>query len=108
MYWRDKATLVAITKEPDDDGYKTEQETRTEIFVDTQSVKRSEFYAARQSGIKIDLVFLVRAADYNAEERVEYNGKPYKVVRAYTKAGEIYELNCSEEPVTPSGEEAGA
>ena len=107
MYWRDVATLVAITKEPDDDGYKTERETRTEVFVDVQSVKRSEFYAARQSGIKIDLVFLVRAPDYSGEERVEYEGKPYKVVRAYTKAGEIYELNCSEEPVAPAGEEAG-
>lgn len=98
MYWRDVATLVAITKEPDDDGYKAEQKKRTEVFVDVQSVKRSEFYAARQSGTKIDLVFLVRAADYSGEEQVEYDGKTYAVVRAYTKAGEIYELNCSEIP----------
>lgn len=98
MYWRDVATLVAITKEPDDDGYKAEHKELTEVFVDVQSVKRSEFYAARQSGIKIDLVFLVRAVDYSGEERVEFDGKTYAVVRAYTKAGEIYELNCSEIP----------
>ena len=104
MYWRDVATLVDITKESDDDGYKKELEVRTEVFVDVQSAKRSEFYAARQSGTKIALIFLVRAADYNGEERIEYDGKHYTVVRAYTKAGEIYELNCTE-AIVPEREE---
>lgn len=105
MYWRDVATLVAITKEPDADGYKKQQQARTEVFVDVRSAKRSEFYAARQSGTKIDLVFLVRAVDYNGEEQIEYDGKTYAVVRAYTKAGEIYELNCTEAAVATEREE---
>lgn len=97
MYWRDKATLIAVTTTKDADGYTTEHETRSSVFVDVQSVKRSEFYTAHQAGIKIAIVFLVRAADLGNAERVEYGGKSYKIERAYTKAGEIYELNCSEE-----------
>ena len=102
MLWRDVATLVKVVKETDDDGYKTPQtETRREVFVDVRSVKRSEFYAAKQAGTEIALVFLVRAADYDGETLVEYRktetDEPtaYRVVRAYTKAEEVFELNCA-------------
>lgn len=114
MLWRDVATLVKVEKTPDADGYKTEKETRREVFVDKQSVKRSEFYAARQSGTAVAIVFLVRAADYNDETRVEYThpgaDKPtvYSVVRTYTKAGEVIELNCSLETSPGSVERKGA
>ena len=102
MLWRETATLVKVEKTTDGDGYKSTKETRREVFVDKQSAKRSEFYAARQTGDKIALVFLVRAADYEDETRVEYDGKPFDVLRAYTKAGEIYELNCVEAAETPA------
>lgn len=102
MYWRETATLVKVGKTVDGDGYKTPSETRREVFVDKQSAKRSEFYAARQTGDKIALVLLVRAADYDDETRVEYDGKCFDVLRAYTKAGEVYELNCVEAPATPA------
>lgn len=110
MFWRETATLVKVEKAPDDDGYKTPIETRREVFVDKQSAKRSEFYAARQTGDKIALVLLVRAADYEDETRVEFGGKPFDVLRAYTRAGEIYELNCveaAEEPSTATQTPAG-
>lgn len=102
MYWRETATLVKVEKAADDDGYKTPIETRREVFVDKQSAKRSEFYAARQTGDKIALVLIVRAVDYEDETRVEFGGKCYDVVRAYTRAGEFYELNCTEAPSAPS------
>lgn len=98
MYWRDKATLVAINKTTDGEGYKTTVTARREVFVDVQSARRAEFYTARQTGDRIAAVFLVRAADYHGETRIEHNGKTYDVVRDYTRAGEIYELNCKEAP----------
>lgn len=108
MLWRETATLVAAVKKSDAEGYKTLAESRRMVYVDVQSAKRSEFYSARQTGDKIDIVFLVRAIDYDHETRIEYGGKNYDVVRSYTRAGEVYELNCTEKPPTPAQEPAGA
>jgi len=101
MLWKDVATLVKVETIPDDEGYTDKIKSRREVFVDTQSVRRSEFYAARQSGTTVAIVFLIRAADYDGETLIEYQhpgaeeATVYKVVRAYTKAGEIIELNCA-------------
>ena len=89
MYWRDVVTLKAVTEGRDADGYPT-------VFADVSSTKRSEFYAARQAGISLALTVKLRAADYNGQERLSFEGKEYKVERAYTEAREYYELNCSE------------
>lgn len=101
MYWRETATLVKVEKTVDADGYTAETKERREVFIDKQSVKRQEFYAARQSGDRLDVVFKLRAADYDGETVVEHGGKRYNVVRAYTRAGEFYELNCVEAPKMP-------
>ena len=98
MYWRDIITLVSYDAADDGEGYTQETEKRSQVFADVQSTKRAEFYAARQAVDKITVVFLVRAADYQGETRIEYNGKSFDVVRAYTKAGEVFELNCAETP----------
>lgn len=100
MYWREIATFVEAVRTVDDEGYKQVEERRRTAFVDKKSATRSEFYAAMQSGEKITLVLLVRAADYHDETRIDFQGKSYEVVRAYTKAGEIYELNCKEKSYT--------
>ena len=90
MYWRDVVTLKAVTEGRDADGFPKE------AITDVSSTKRSEFYAARQAGISLALTVKLRAADYDGQERLSYEGKEYKVERAYTEAREYYELNCSE------------
>lgn len=102
MYWRETATLIKAEKTDDADGYTSTGEKGREVFVDKQSVKRQEFYAARQSGDRLDVVFKLRAADYDGETIVEHDGKRYNVVRAYTRAGEFFELNCVEIPKVPT------
>lgn len=96
MYWRDVVTLKAVTEGRDADGFPKEAITETTVFADVSSTKRSEFYAARQAGISLALTVKLRAADYDGQERLSYEGKEYKVERAYTEAREYYELNCSE------------
>lgn len=96
MYWRDVVTLKAVTEGRDADGFPKEAITETTIYADVSSTKRSEFYAARQAGISLALTVKLRAADYDGQERLSYEGKEYKVERAYTEAREYYELNCSE------------
>ena len=94
MYWRDVVTLKAVTEGRDADGFPKETITETTVFADVSSTKRSEFYAARQAGISLALTVKLRAADYDGQERLSYEGKEYKVERAYTEAREYYELNC--------------
>lgn len=97
MLFRDVADLIAVERGEDADGYDVETETRTEVFVDVRSVKRSEFYRSLQAGRKLDIAFLLRACDYDGQERVGYGGKVYRVVRDYSEDGETVELNCSED-----------
>ena len=104
MYWRDIATLVGVKKTVNENGYKVETEARREVFVNKKSATRSEFYAAKQAGDKIALVLEVRGSDYEGETRIEYGGNPYEVVRTYTRAGEVIELNCKEAPKPAEGD----
>lgn len=96
MYFRDVIALVDVCSTPDADGYKTPQETKTEVFADLQSVRRAEFYDSLRAGVKMAEAFVVRAFDYSGQAYVEHDGKRYKVERTYTKDGEFVELNCSE------------
>ena len=96
MYWRDVITLEAVQHGTDAEGYPTETVEATQVFADVQSTKRSEFYKAKQIGIDLAITVKLRAADYGGQERLVWNGKRYKVERAYTEAREMYELNCSE------------
>lgn len=107
MYWRDIATLVGVKKTVNENGYKVEAEARREVFVNKKSATRSEFYAAKQAGDKIALVLEVRGSDYEGETWIEYGGNPYEVVRTYTRAGEVIELNCKEAPKPAEGAQDG-
>lgn len=96
MYWRDTVTLEAVTHGADEEGYPRETVTTTDVYADVQSVRRSEFYAAKQIGVTLAIAVKLRAADYDGQERLVWNGKRYKIERAYTEAREMYELECSE------------
>lgn len=96
MLYRDVAQLIAITTTEDRDGYDVETETRTEVFVDVQSVKREEFYKSLRAGVELTAAFLVQVCDYDGQQRLEYAGKQYTIVRAYSSDGETLELNCTE------------
>lgn len=98
MYWNHTATLVKVTKATDDDGYKTAATSRREVFVNKKSATRSEFYKAKETGHTIALVLEVHGVDYQGETRVEFEGKPYDLVRDYYTSGEVVELNLEEAP----------
>ena len=107
MYWRDVVTLRAVTDGKDADGYPKEVVKDTEVFADVTSTKRSEFYAAKQSGIDLAITVKVQACDYAGQERLLFDGTEYKVERAYTERREYYELNCSvfRKPTAPAESE---
>lgn len=96
MYWRDIVTLKAVQTGTDADGYPTEEATETRVFADVSSVKRTEFYAAKQIGIDLAITVKVRYGDYSKQQRLLFDGTEYAVERAYTTAREFYTLECSE------------
>ena len=77
-----------------DPGTKT---GRRRVYAAVLSVARSEFYLANQTGMKADIVFEVHVAEYAEENRVEYKGKRYQVMRTYNKRNkEFMELVCND------------
>ena len=107
MYWKDEAVLIWEEKMVNANGYKDTTRARREIFANKKTATRSEFYTAKQAGDKIALVLEVRGADYQEETLVEYEGRLYEVVRAYTESGETYELNCKEAQEPPETAQEG-
>ena len=107
MYWRDEAALIREEKTVKPNGYKDTTTTRREVYANKKTATRSEFYTAKQAGDKIALVLEVRGADYQEETLVEYEGRLYEVVRAYTESGETYELNCKEAQEPPETAQEG-
>lgn len=80
-------------------GMPIKTETRTEVYAEKMSARRSEHYAANAAGQRVDIVFAVMADEYNDEAELDYNGKRYKVVRAYADQawrGRV-ELTCAVE-----------
>jgi hypothetical protein len=53
-----------------------------------KSVGSAEFYESAQAGMKAELKFVVRTADYRGEEIVEHGGKRYGVLRTYETASD--------------------
>ena len=56
---------------------------RTEILISVESVNRTEFFRAGQSGLSPEYVFKTAAVNYSGEKEVEYDGTRYAVYRTY-------------------------
>lgn len=65
-----------------------------EVFANKKSVRQSEFYEARNLGLKPELVFEVHSFEFNNYEKIKYEGKEYDIIRVYDK-GEITELTVT-------------
>lgn len=68
--------------------------TSREVFADKQSIRQSEFYQAAATGLRPEIMFVIRTIDYNQESQLQYNNKTYEIIRTYDKGGEFIELVC--------------
>lgn len=95
----DVATLIEET--PTAHGtHEAAAETRREVYVSVGSATRTEYYQAMNAGFRPEYVLKLAAEeDYNGEQKVEFRGKAYRIVRTYiTKDGGI-ELTCERSDV---------
>ena len=94
MLFRDVISLITVTTTENELGDTIEVSTERQVFADKQSVRQSEFYQAAATGLRPELMFVVRTIEYNGETRLKYNDKEYSIIRTYDKDGELPELVC--------------
>ncbi len=94
MLFRDVVKLISITVTENDMGDIIETPAEREVFADKQSIRQSEFYQAAATGLRPELMFVVRSIDYEGEPKLKYHGKEYIIIRTYDKDGELIELIC--------------
>jgi SPP1 family predicted phage head-tail adaptor len=87
-------SLVSITVTENDYGETTTSETSTDIFCAELPITSNEFRNAQQGGFKAQRCVVVNSDEYNEENLVEYEGKPYSVYRYYPRADNYTELYC--------------
>lgn len=94
MLFRDIIYLVSVTTTENDMGDIIEVETKRQVFADKKSIRQNEFYQAQATGLRPELMFIVRSIEYEQEPKLEYNSKTYNIIRTYDKDGELTELVC--------------
>ena len=94
MNYGDIVILLSESHATNDVGDAIPTTVRRKVFANKQSVRQSEFYQAQSTGLRPELMFVVRNADYSDEPKLEYKGKTYTIIRTYIKKGELVELLC--------------
>ena len=90
-------TLVGSTSTVNDLGDEIEVETRVDVFAQVKSVGASYKLQAMAVGIRPKYRFVLQDRfDYNGQELVEYEGKPFRVVDTYRGEDQSIELTVAE------------
>lgn len=86
--WRDVIELANLV-ETVVHGEVIKDAVYRKVYANKKSVRQSEFYQGATAGMKPELVFEIRAAEYRNEEYVRHNGKLYTIVRMYEKTENV-------------------
>lgn len=89
--------LNRLTIAADTYGDEDKTETETEVFARVKSVGMQETYIAKEHGFKPEVVFEIPDyLAYQGQERIEYQGEDYRVVRVYRRTpGTVLEIVCA-------------
>lgn len=94
MLFKEVVKLISVTASENDMGDIIETLVEREVFADKQSIRQSEFYQAAATGLRPELMFVVRSVDYNQEPKLKHGDKTYTIIRTYDRDGELIELVC--------------
>jgi SPP1 family predicted phage head-tail adaptor len=86
--------LISVTVTQDEIGNEIQSTEKRQVFAAKKSITQSEFYQAAASGLKPELVFIVWQLEYNGEQKLEYEGEIYTVIRTYERPDQRIELYC--------------
>lgn len=91
--WRDVIELGDLV-ESEEFGEVIESFIYRRVYANKQSIRQSEFYQGASVGLKPELLFEIRAVEFNNEEKLRHEGKEYMIVRTFNK-GETVELTVT-------------
>lgn len=95
MMWREVVGLKTVTHTIDEYGDMNETSFEVMVFANKKSVRQSEFYQAHATSFKPELMFEVRAIDYEGQPQLVHDSKTYNIIRTHSRNEEIMELICS-------------
>lgn len=90
MMCNDVITLISETHSVNEYGDAVITEARREVFCAVKSVGMRETYEALSVGLKPEFTFILADYyEYENEERVEYEGVEYRVLRTYRNSTQL-------------------
>lgn len=84
--------LQSVTYEKDQYGVNRAIKTERKVYCDVSSVTSAEFFQGGAQGLKPDLRFVMSIFDYQDEEELIFEGKPYSIYRTYRGKNDDIEL----------------
>jgi hypothetical protein len=86
--------LIGLYEGIDNDGFEVvEERPKPPILANRLSIRSSEYWQAKQSGISLSYTFEVHAIEYQGEEKLIYEDEEYQIERTYEKSDYV-ELIC--------------
>lgn len=87
--------LISKQFEFDEVGNQKILDIKTEVpIIEFQDIYQSEYYNARQQGLKPSLRIVISNLNYNDEEELEYKGEIYTIIRVDSIDYENIALVC--------------
>ncbi len=94
MLFNDIIKLIATTSGKNSIGDAIKIPSEREVFANKKSIRQNEFYQATATGLRPEIMFEIRAIEYQGEQSLEHDTKKYNIIRTYKKGGELIELIC--------------
>lgn len=86
--------LLSITSTKDELGQPIKTEKPFMVFCSKNSITRTEFNTAGQSGHKPDMMLIVDSDAYENERLLRYGNKKYSIYKTYMRTDGFTELYC--------------
>lgn len=88
-------SLIGLVEGVDDYGFPVKEEKpKNPILANKLSVRSSEYWQARSTGIQLTYAFEIHSFEYDGEEKAVYDGQEYTIERTYDK-GDLTEIYLS-------------
>lgn len=88
--YSDDAVLIGFTVKTNEYKQQIKVPTRTEIYVNEQSIGANEFFAAGEQGFKAEISLATALVDYDGQDSIEYHGKVYDIYRTAKRGDRVF------------------
>lgn len=86
--------LIKETFTQNENGFKVPTEAKNIVLCGIKSIGRTEFYKAATAGLSPAIIFVIHGYEYNGEEKLEFEGNKYKVIRTFATNFEEVEITA--------------